>query len=896
MAQSIYGAQYSTVGTQPRQDSRSTSSGFEMQQRWQDALSACEKELGDEDFAFIRRFETHDQLLKEVDTLIWNAKEASVPRLLRQLKPHIDHIQIFFLGALIALDFSSTDTVCIWGLVTLMLQLAARSEDVLSTITQMWSDIGNNLQVFEVYQDHIAEDAGLGLIVFEVMEEVQKLAVFTIKTLKYVRKGKHQFIQQLNSCKTQFEQTSQYISHRIHMTREKITAKQLVSSQQVQREEAITLLPGDQGASASITSQEPTEAQLPCFYVPFQANDVFHGREGVLAAIGERLIRKAGARSIPSVALWATAGIGKTQIALEYAYRQRAKGVKAIFWIETEHESEYMKSFTEIAHVLELPGATTSKGHDTNRLLVIKWLQETKVPWLLIFDNVEDQSVLNRLSPSDGPGSIIVTCRSELTAASTAHENLEILPFSISEGGELLLRELGFPTNSSQDKDLSNELSSLLGGHALTLNVMARNIKARKKGLREFVQMYKDNPRSLHRKPRRILQGLPNQYYGRDDDLESLWAIPFSELQPDESHVFGILAMCGPNNIPSHLLRAKAFGGDQYDSDEITVGLRGLALCSTNSAGTMFSVHRLVQGEFRNYIGLEDQVKRWTDAVMAIRERFPRQHKGFTMFNDWKLCESLVEHVEAVAFRYRELSEKKAIAYSEEFIYLVADASRYLLEIGRYNAGTRLLDHGFHHAQGEKSIPYTNLCVNMGHVYCERGQDKRALDYNDIVLRIRESSLEPSHSEIANALSNSALSMVGCGRDLEKAYEMLKRSLKIDLANNPEDHKKVLHLRHFNIAFALRALGRCDEARTHVEQAAQYAIAEFGPCSRYLTIAYRMYADFECRVGNWGVAYTHAKKAHDIAEMAGATTPWVAAALYYMGSIKIKQQLPLEAM
>lgn len=55
----------------------------------------------------------------------------------------------------------------------------------------MWSDIGNNLQIFEVFQDHIAEDAGLGFIVFEVMEELQKFAVFTIKTLSYMRKGNH---------------------------------------------------------------------------------------------------------------------------------------------------------------------------------------------------------------------------------------------------------------------------------------------------------------------------------------------------------------------------------------------------------------------------------------------------------------------------------------------------------------------------------------------------------------------------------------------------------------------------------------------------------------------------------------------------------------------------------
>lgn len=130
----------------------------------------------------------------------------------------------------------------------------------------------------------------------------------------------------------------------------------------------------------------------------------------------------------------------------------------------------------------------------------------------------------------------------------------------------------------------------------------------------------------------------------------------------------------------------------------------------------------------------------------------------------------------------------------------------------------------------------TNLCVMMGHVYCERGQDISASKYNDFVLRVREDQLGPMHSEVANALSNSALSMVGYGKDLNVALKMLERSLEIDLANPREDHKKVPPLRHFNTEFALRALGRMAEARHHVDEASACARAEFWKDSRYLTM------------------------------------------------------------
>ena len=124
----------------------------------------------------------------------------------------------------------------------------------------------------------------------------------------------------------------------------------------------------------------------------------------------------------------------------------------------------------------------------------------------------------------------------------------------------------------------------------------------------------------------------------------------------------------------------------------------------------------------------------------------------------------------------------------------------------------------------------------MGQILCERGQDKAARHYNDIVLHVREDALGPAHPEVANALSNAALSMVGSGEELDTALAMLERSLQIDLSQPARVHRRVLHLRHFNLAFALRALGRLDEARRHVDDASACARAEFGEESRYLTM------------------------------------------------------------
>ena len=60
--------------------------------------------------------------------------------------------------------------------------------------------------------------------------------------------------------------------------------------------------------------------------------------------------------------------------------------------------------------------------------------------------------------------------------------------------------------------------------------------------------------------------------------------------------------------------------------------------------------------------------------------------------------------------------------------------------------------------------------------------------------------------------------------------------------------------------------------------------------------SYRMYADFALRAGDLDEAYSQAEKAFDIARLDGPMTPWVAAALYYLGNIRYCQGKGAEAM
>ena len=117
-------------------------------------------------------------------------------------------------------------------------------------------------------------------------------------------------------------------------------------------------------------------SQISANTVPYPRNPAFYGREALLQEINRQL--HARVREDPvirSVAIWGTGGIGKTQIALEYAQQQWLAGTKVVLWIACETEAEIDKSFNEAARRLDLEGYRETNTPDHNRFVVLQWLQ-----------------------------------------------------------------------------------------------------------------------------------------------------------------------------------------------------------------------------------------------------------------------------------------------------------------------------------------------------------------------------------------------------------------------------------------------------------------------------------------------------------------------------------------
>jgi len=109
--------------------------------------------------------------------------------------------------------------------------------------------------------------------------------------------------------------------------------------------------------------------------LPAARNRRFFGREELLQRIDSELTYTHEEAGIRSVALHGLGGVGKTQVALAFAY-SKINDFNAIFWIAAETDVVLKQSFSRIAINLKLPNAHP-QNHEENTLLVLSWLNQT---------------------------------------------------------------------------------------------------------------------------------------------------------------------------------------------------------------------------------------------------------------------------------------------------------------------------------------------------------------------------------------------------------------------------------------------------------------------------------------------------------------------------------------
>ena len=148
-------------------------------------------------------------------------------------------------------------------------------------------------------------------------------------------------------------------------------------------------------------------------------NPGFTGRDALLEAVRKRLL--AGDKAVVQ-ALRGMGGVGKTQLATEYAHRF-AEAYDLAWWVNSEQGGLIGDQFAALGFALGCVQAAA--GTEVVRAVVLAELRERN-RWLLVFDNAENPADIAGWLPGGG-GHVLITSRERTWAEIAAPLEVDVL-------------------------------------------------------------------------------------------------------------------------------------------------------------------------------------------------------------------------------------------------------------------------------------------------------------------------------------------------------------------------------------------------------------------------------------------------------------------------------------
>ena len=465
-------------------------------------------------------------------------------------------------------------------------------------------------------------------------------------------------------------------------------------------------------------------------------------------------------------------GVGKTRLALEYAWRN-AKSYSARLFVGADTATALQSNLAALTQrtILDLPEqAETDEGK--KRDAALSWLNQHP-GWLMILDNVDSEesaSAVEDLIAQLSGGHILVTSR--LSNYSNAVTLLPVKVLSETAASEFLLRRTDGkrrrqPNDQQQAEALARELDCL----PLALEQAGAYIAQRRLTLENYLQQWFQQRDKLLAWNDPRLMNYPKSVF-------VTWQTSFDQLSEPARQLLQRLAWLSPAPVPEALLDVPvpdvAGEGDPFAD---LADLEAYSLVTRAADSPIFTIHKLVQEVTRRQVNDPEQL-RLNETLQWLNAAFVGDPDDVRA---WPVLEPLAPHALTV------------VHYADE--QGIAD-------------------------------PTSRLMNQLGLMYLTKALYREAEPLMRRALAIDEASFGAEHPNVARDLNNLALLLQATNR-LAEAEPLMRRALAIDEASFGAEHPNVA-VDLNNLAQLLQATNRLAEAEPLMRRALAIDEKSFG--------------------------------------------------------------------
>ena len=254
-------------------------------------------------------------------------------------------------------------------------------------------------------------------------------------------------------------------------------------------------------------------------------------------------------------------GVGKTQLCVEYCYRHFPSDYGLIIWLTAESSEALVADYRQLlADLASEDGGSSdvSTNKDTDEIIgeVKTRLFRSQVPWLLVFDNLDDRSLLDKFVPRGAgmKGHVLVTTRLVEMELGTSAENTLVLGcFNPTESVELLRRAAPSNITGQANEQAANQISYHLGHLPLALGMAAAYMQRCDVNCAEYLERYVSSEKS----GKSLLRHGKLQDYSLTVAASlSLSLVAIQKESETASDILRLLCYLGPDQITKGLLRS----------------------------------------------------------------------------------------------------------------------------------------------------------------------------------------------------------------------------------------------------------------------------------------------------------------------------------------------------